>query len=171
MSERIDQAAIDYRSYAPIPRVVFYDIGYPHSDEESTTLDGNAVLLITALSQQREELPLKRVYVVLDGQEIDLRSLKSVLSEQRELESQSAKTFGPYRADELYLLPVYLRTQTADLMVDFSKNKSGLKAATFGTPVSPAVSKLTIKPPAGRGPSANALEEFIKREFPGFFAQ
>jgi hypothetical protein len=169
MSQRIEEAAVEYQDYAPIPQVVFYDIGYPSSDAEYTALDGHAVMLITALSQKREELPLKRAYVLLDGKEINLKSIKSVLSEQSGASSQTVKTFGAYRADELYLLPVYLRLKVAELKVDFSRNKTGLKVATFGTEVSPAVSQLTIKPPAGTGPSDKTLEDFIKREFPGFF--
>jgi hypothetical protein len=171
MNERIEGAADKYKAYAPIPRVVFYDIGYPRNNEELAALDGHAVLLITALSQERDELPLKRVYVSLEGQETNLTSLKSVLSEDVNSDGQPAKTFGRFRADELYLLPAYLRLKPADLLVDFARNKVGLKAASFGSAVSPEVAKLVIRPPAGRGPAVDALDVFIKREFPGFFAQ
>src|SRR5262245_40444936 len=30
MSQRIEEAAIQYAAYAPVPRIVLYDIGYPH---------------------------------------------------------------------------------------------------------------------------------------------
>lgn len=140
----------------------------PHY-QEYTALDGYAVILVTALSQEREELPLKRVYILIDGKEIDLKRIKLVLSDQSDVASDAVKVFGPYRGDELYLLPLYLRMKTADFMVDFAKNRVGLKAGAFGTEVSPEVSKLTVKPPTGASPSQKVLEEFIKREFPGFF--
>ncbi len=169
MRQRIDEAAVKYQSYAPIPRVVFYDIGYPHNAQEYTALDGHAVMIITTLSQTREELPLKRVYVLLDGAEINLKSLKAVLSEQTGADTQTVKTFGAYRADTLYLLPVHLRLKAAEVLVDFAQNKSAFKIAVFGTEVSAGVKSLPIKPPTGTGPTASALEGFIKREFPGFF--
>jgi hypothetical protein len=169
MNQRIEEAAIKYQANAPIPRVVLYDIGYPYDDQEYAALDGHAIILITALAQEREELPLKRVYVLIDGKEIDLKPLKMVLSEQSASSNIPAKTFGAFRMDALYLLPVYLRMKPADLMVDFARNKTGFKIATFGTPVSADVGKLNIKAPTGVGPSEKTLDEFIKREFPSFF--
>ncbi|HEX8176526.1 MAG TPA: hypothetical protein VF543_15655 [Pyrinomonadaceae bacterium] len=171
ISQRIEEAAIKYQANAPIPRVALYDIAYPHNNQEITDLDGNAVILITALSQVQEELPLKRVYVLMDGKEIELRRVKLILSEQSAANSQVAKTFGPFRADALYLLPVYLRMKPAALMIDFGNNQTSIKAATFGTGVSSEVSRLNIKEPTGKGPSDRTLEEFIKREYPGFFTK
>lgn len=173
MSERIEAAAVKYQADAPIPRAVFYDIGYPHSEQEYAALDGHAVILLTTLAQARSELPLKRVYVLLDGKEIELKLIKQTLSEQAAAgsQSQTAKTFGAFRADSLYLLPISLRMKNADLMLDFATDKTGFKAATFGSPVSADVSRLTIKDPAGRGISDTALDEFIKREYPSFFQQ
>lgn len=171
MSQRIEEAAIKFQANAPIPRVVFYDIGYPHNDQEYTALDGHAVILLTALAQERDELPLQRVYVLVDGKELELKPLKLVLSNQSPASSTSAKTFGAFRADALYLLPMYLRVMVADLMVDFRKNRTGFKVATFGTSLSTEVSRLNIKAPTGAGPSDKTLEEFIKREYPSFFKE
>jgi hypothetical protein len=171
MSQRIEEAAIKYQANAPIPRVVLYDIGFPHNDQEAARLDGHAVILLTALAQERGELPLQRVYVLADGKEIELKLLKLVLSEQPADGSITAKTFGAFRADALYLLPMYLRLKAADLLVDFGKNRMGFKVATFGTPVSADVGRLNIKPPTGTGPSNEMLEEFIRREYPSFFKE
>jgi len=171
MSERIEAGAIKYQANAPIPRVVLYDIGYPNNEQEYAALDGHAVILLTALAQQREELPLHRVYVLVDGKEIDLKPLKLVLSEQSAAASVSAKTFGAFRADALYLLPIYLRMKAGDLMVDFERNKTGLRIATFGTPVPAEVGRLNIKAPTGAEVSDKTLEEFIKREYPSFFKE
>lgn len=169
MNQRIEGAAVKYQASAPIARVVLYDIAYPHDEREYGELDGYAVILLTSLTQERREFPIKRVYVLIDGNEIDLTQIKSILSERSDASDQIAKTFGAYRADELYLLPVYLRLKPAVLLVDFAANKTAFKAAVFGSDVSADVSKLPNRTPAGASPPAAILENFIKREFPGFF--
>ena len=169
MDQQIEEAAVKYAAYAPIPRVVLYDIGYPANPQEYAALDGNAVILLTALSQDREELPLQKVYVSSEGKEIVLKLLKSGLAELPATDSASAKTFGKFRADALYLLPMSLRVTKADLLVDFQKNKKAAKVAPLGTPLPDDLSRMMLIKPSGTGPSEGALEEFIKREYPGFF--
>lgn len=171
MSRRIEEAAIKYQANAPIPRVVLYDIAYPRNDQEYAALDGHSVMLLTALAQDREELPLQRVYVLMDGKEVELKPLKLILSQQLAASSISAKTFGAFRADALYLLPMYMRMKPADLMVDFGRNRTALKAATFGTPVPAEVGRLNVQAPTGAGLSDKILEEFIRREYPSFFKE
>src|SRR4029077_1242745 len=55
---KLRAAALQYRQYAPIPRVAFYDIAYPADSAEAIGLRGNGVLVITAISQDSTELPL-----------------------------------------------------------------------------------------------------------------
>jgi hypothetical protein len=171
MRQRIEEAAVRYSAYAPVPRLILYDIGYPRDMLEYANLDGHAVVLLTALSQERVELPLRRVYVSVDGKEVELRLLKLVLSEQAANGDVTARTLGRFRADALYMLPLYLRTRAGDLLADFDRNRTGLKVAVFGTPLPDEVSKLGIKPPTGVGPFADTLEEFIRRESPSFFKE
>lgn len=168
MNERIEEAAIKYAANAPIPRIVLYDIGYPVGEKEYAALDGNAVMLLTAISQDREELPLQRVYVLSEGKEIELKSLNVVLAEIESNNSPSAKTFGRFRADALYLLPMSLRVKNADLLVSFQSNRR-FKVATFGTPLPDDLKRLILIKPSGAGPSQSALETFVKREYPSFF--
>lgn len=170
LRRRIEEAAVKYQARAPIPRVVFYDIAYPRDAREYASLDGHGVILLTALSQERGELPLRKVYFPLDGKEVELRLLKLVLSEQAPGDI-SAKTFGPYRADALYLLPLYLRARPDYLLADFAAGRTAMKVADFSLPLSDEVQALGIKPPAGAGPSAAALEQFIRREYPSFFKE
>lgn len=170
MRRRIEEAAVKYQADAPVPRVVFYDIAYPRDAREYASLDGHGVILLTALSQERAELPLRRVYVPSDGKEVELRLLKVVLSEQAP-GAPSAGTFGPYRADALYLLPLYLRARPGDLLADFAAGRTALKVADFTLPLPDDVRALGNKPPAGPGPSADALEKFIRREYPSFFKE
>jgi hypothetical protein len=168
---RIEAAAVKYGARAPLARIVLYDIGYPRDTREYASLDGHAVVLLTALSQERGELPIRRVYVAADGREVELKLLRLVLSEQAAPGDAAARAFGRYRADALYLLPVYLRQRAGELLADFDKNRTGLKVAAFGTPLPGDVNGLGIKPPTGAGPLADTLEEFIRREYPSFFEE
>ena len=171
MSQRIEEAAVKLAAHAPVPRIVLYDIGYPNGAPEYTALDGNAVILFTALSQDREELPLQKVYAVSEGKEIELKLLKVVLAELPATDTASIKTFGRYRADALYLLPMSLRVKNCDLLVDFQKNRLAFKVATLGTPLTDDLNKLVQIKSSGAGPSQSALETFIKREYPTFFPE
>ena len=171
MSQRIEEAAVQYAAHAPVPRIVLYDIGYPHGEKEYAALDGHAVILLTAVSQDRSELPLLRVYAVVDGKGIELPLLKVVLAELPASETASAKTFGRFRADALYLLPMSLRVMKCDLFVDFQANRQAFKVATFGTPLPDDLASLMQVKPAGTGPSEGALETFVKREYPTFFQE
>ena len=135
MNQRIDEAAVKYAANAPIPRIVLYDIAFPDGEKEYAALDGNAVILFTAVAQAREELPLQKVYVLSEGKEVELQQLKVVLAEVDQNTGASAKTFGRFRADALYLLPMSLRVRNIDLLVDFHANRKAFKVTTFGTPL------------------------------------
>jgi hypothetical protein len=168
---RIEATAVKYQAYAPVPRVVFYDIAYPRDAAEYAGLDGYAVALVTALAQERGELPLRRVYVSAEGQEVELKLLKLVLSEQPAAADVTSKTFGQFRADALYLLPLHLRARPGYLVADFAGHRTGMKVADFATPLPDDVRGFGIKPPAGAAPPAAALEQFVRREYPSFFKE
>jgi len=168
LQQRIETAAVQYAQYAPVARVAFYDIAFPRNADEYSALDGYAVLLITALSQEQTELPLKKVYVRADGKEIELKQISAVLSKQSNASDQAAKTFGAYRVDALYLLPVHLHSKNGDLVIDFAKNRDGFKLAEFSPEAASPLGSLPNKPPVGAAPAEAALMRFIEREYPGF---
>jgi hypothetical protein len=155
------------RQGAKIPRAAFFDMALPADPQEFAALDGNAVLVVTALSHDQAELPLKRVYVKADGQTIELKRITHMLS-QEAAKSLAAKTFGQYRMDGMYLLPVYLRAQPGELTADFARNRDGFVLSRFGGDEGTKLGGLPLTPPSGQGPSADILKKFIAREFPGF---
>ena len=117
MNKRISDAAEEYKEYAPIPRIAFYDLGFPKDKAEFEQLNGYGVLLISAMSQTESELPLKRVYVTVEGEQIELKLLKQFLSKESDPASRTVKTFGFYRVDALYIFPVYLRMKRAEVLI------------------------------------------------------
>lgn len=166
LSQRIEDAAVKYRANAPIPRIIFYEIAYPSSAQEYTEMGGHALLLVTAFSQQQAELPLKRAYIRLGGKESELKLITSVISQRPRDGSQIVATFGQYRADSLYLLPARLRLESAELLVDFTKNRDGFKLPMFPDPTGGSYSLADVPPE--KMPSEEALAQFVRREYPGF---
>lgn len=169
MNKQISDAAEKYKEYAPVPRAAFYDIGYPQNKAEFEELDGYCVLLLSTVSQNETELPLKRVYVLIDGKEIELTLFKEVFSKNSDANSQVYKTFGAFKVDSLYLIPVYLTKTSSDLLVDFAENRNGMKVVGFSGEVSVQVKNLPDTKPSGKASLTDAMKKFIKREYPGFF--
>jgi hypothetical protein len=170
MNQRIEKAAIRLAADAPIARIIFNNIEYPVDEKEYAALDGNAIVLFSALSRDRNELPLRRVYVMAEGREVELKLIKVRLSELPNSDSAQAKTFGRFRADALYLLPLSLhKANNAALLVDFQKNSSGFTVVSLNVPLPDELNRLMLIKPAGTGPSESGLDSFIKLAFPGFF--
>src|SRR5947208_16576179 len=60
---RLSQAAKQYRSYAPVPRIAFYDIAFPKDCAELTSMSSHAALAATAAVQHSTQLPPQRIYL------------------------------------------------------------------------------------------------------------
>ena len=168
MNKRVADAAEQYKEYAPIPRIAFYDIGYPKDGAEFTQMNGYAILLVSALSQNSEELPIKRTYVNSGGKEIELNKLKEIKIKNGDATSQTVKTFGEYRTDTLYLFPVYLRFRSGQLLTDYAKNRVGMKLAEFDGSKPPSLQSLPASVPTEKMLSDDVLLRFMKREYPGY---
>jgi hypothetical protein len=81
------------------------------------------------------------------------------------------KTFGPYRVDALYLVPVIATVTPHQLLVDFATHRSGFGLARFTTEVPDMIRNLVIGPPGSTPPDAAILEAFVHREYPGFVVE
>ncbi len=167
MKQRLEEVAARLQSDAPSARAVLSDVAYPSDQHDYAALDGNAVLLISAQVWNRAELPLTRILVVAGEKATVLTRIHSVLSDQTGSASITVKTFGPYREDVLCLLPVQLRLQPADVMVELGGNEGRLKVTSFGATVPPLVSSVVTSATLRNGPSEQALDRFIRTEFPG----
>ena len=127
------------------------------------------MLLVTALCQDSAELPLKRIFVLADGKEQELKLVARVLSKELNSTEQVAKTFGVYRADSIYLLPLFLRLKKSELYADFAAHRTGFRLAEFAPGEVPAdVLSLPVKPPSGVESFEQSLIRFLQREYPGF---
>jgi hypothetical protein len=163
--ERIEHAAEEYQTHAPIPRIAFFDITYPRSLQEYKELGGYGLLLVTALSQEKDELPVKRTYFTGEKEQYDFPLILSLVTQIPKDKDKVMKTFGMYRSDTLYLFPMHHRAIEGQLSIDFSKNRTGFVLQDF--PV--AEDEFPMTPPTMEYPPDEVLLGLIKRELPMFF--
>ncbi len=171
ISARIQEVAVEYRAYAPIPRVGFFDIAFPANGEEYSEMAGHGLMLVTVLVQDEEELPLSRLYVDSDSTQEDLTLLTSVLSAVDPQDEVILATLGPHRMDALYLFPVAYIASTASLLADFAKNREGFKLDNFGGEVPEMIRHLPMGTTTAERPSEARLLQMVEREFPGFLVR
>jgi hypothetical protein len=170
MNQRLEDAAAQAMGHPPLPFVSLYDIGYPNDRAEYTALNGHCVFLLTLVAPQRARLPVKRVYVNVDGQQVELKLIHMVLSDLSGTNTAAVRTFGPFRCEALYLLPIRFRAERRPLLADLGDQK-GAEVAVFRSPVSSSVAAFMEARVSDEGPAAQALDVFVRREYPGFFAQ
>ena len=157
---RLGQAAVASREYAPIPRIALFDIAFPKDSAEAVALAGNAVLVVTAIVQDSTELPVRRVYLGTD----DLARFAAAGSHVAD--STVAKTFGRYRMDALFLVPLSLLARPANLLADFAVHRQGFRVGQLSGDVPPYLVALSRGPRVPGPPSSSALWAFTRREYP-----
>src|SRR5256886_13442132 len=94
---RLSQAAMQYRSYAPVPRIAFYDIAFPKDCAEFATMSGHAVLVVTAVVQDSADLPPARIYLGSGPAGTDLLRIGGVQS--RVASADVRAPLGQFRVD------------------------------------------------------------------------
>lgn len=149
-------------------RSALIDFAWPQDKAEYLALGKYVVVLVNAVSQEADELPLKRVYVESNGREITLEKIGSI---RRDVPKSSPvyAMLGRYREDAFYLAPAGTMMRNGTVMVDFAVRRSGFRLYELpGTP--PAFVKADRKPmPAsGATPDAAALKRIVEREYSGF---
>jgi hypothetical protein len=164
-NQRVEQTAAGYQQKYPgvqISRMAIFDVAYPRDAQERARLHGYGVLLVSAASWNRAELPLAKVYLAHgDRAQTNLQLVGSVMRDVP-ADSVAAKELGPYRQDSFYLLPLDA-LQDATLECDFKTGRlgfamgAGLSAPDYGAPLA-----------AGAPPDSAEVTKFLSREYPDF---
>jgi hypothetical protein len=145
-------------------RVAMGDVAYPRNEQENQAMGGFALLLVTTVARDEEELPLRRVVLHLRTRDIDLPKVAAKPAIVRDPLVSSA--YGAARSDELYLLPVFATRVPAIISIDLAHNRKDLRVLEF--PVAPQDDAL---PPevVVRGdveePQHDALKKLAEEEF------
>jgi len=169
MDKRLEEQAADTKKIAPrAARVALVDFAWPMSREEYRATAKFVVVLVVAVSQQEQELPLKRLYVQSGGRTV---ALQKIASERRSVPegSEVEKVFGRFREDSFYLAPAGAMMRKGDLLIDFAINRSGFRVYELpGTPPDFVRADRNPNPARGAKPDPGALRAMIEREYAGF---
>jgi hypothetical protein len=170
MTERLEKSAINTAKVAPkgAARGSSVDFCWASSPEEYRALAKHVVVLVSVVTQDAAELPLRRVYVNIDGRETELIRLSSQISGV----GKGSKTFsilGPYREDGFYLAPAGAMIAEGYLQADFAVRRNGFNLYKLpGTPPDFIKSDSNPMPAPDARPETHALTAMLRREYRGF---
>src|SRR6185295_9957300 len=97
MDERLKDLAQDVKSKRQnVDRIAKIDFAWPQDAEEYRALNKNVLILVTVVTKDEKELPLRRVYLQNDGRDV---ALKKLTSERRDVpkDSPAYSVLGPFR--------------------------------------------------------------------------
>ncbi len=170
LDARLAAAALQYRSYAPVPRIAFFDLAYPKDSTEAAAMHGYAVLVVTAVVQDSTELPLPHVYVRSVNGDRELPLVARVASWLPASDTIVRPTFGRFRLDASYLLPVAARASQGDLLVDFATHRQGFRLIHFAGDVPEPVRRLRFTGTPSGQPAPSTVWAVVQREYPDLAA-
>jgi len=170
LDARLAAAALQYRSYAPVPRIAFFDLAYPKDSTEAAAMHGYAVLVVTAVVQDSTELPLPHVYVRSVNGDRELPLVARVASWLPVSDTIVRPTFGRFRLDASYLLPIAARASQGDLLVDFATHRQGFRLIHFAGDVPEPVRRLQFTGTPSGQPAPSTVWAMVQREYPDLAA-
>jgi hypothetical protein len=170
MTERLEKSAVRTAKSAPkgAARGSSVDFTWPADAEEYRKLAKRVLVLVSVVTQDAAELPLRRVYASVNGQDTELTRLSSQLSGVRK-DSVTFSVLGPYREDGFYLAPAGTMMADGHLQADFAMRRIGFNLYRLpGTP--PDFIKADSDPMPARDarPDLPALKAMLQREYKGF---
>jgi len=164
INDRVKESAREYKDIGLPERFAQCDSALPKDMKEYIDLNKNAIVMITALSHNKDELPLKRVYIDYMGKEVELEKL---LSDSVEVKDEEVRAvFGDYREDSFYLLPIYFMMKDCKLVIDWGKNRKGFTLKEYPSDLDEGYI-VADKDPSDQGFELveEALREILEREY------
>lgn len=171
IGKRLNETAERTRKAAPngAARGAVIDFAWPQDAKEYRALAKYVIVLISAVSQDARELPLRRVYVrPKRGRDI---ALEKIGSERRGVPKNSVlyDVLGPYREDGFYLAPAGTMMKEGTLMADFAARRKEFRLYVLpGDPPDFVEADRHPMPAPGAKPDPKALKAMLEREYTGF---
>jgi len=161
-----------------VERYAASDIAYPTSEEEYCGLGGNAVAMVTAISEHIDELPLARAYIrTADNEEVELKKLELSSSDTSFTGERITKTkFSDGKKDvfvnlSFWLVPVSLLVDgKGALVLDFKGDRKGFTVYRGSGNVDTRILEYLVKQSRGtikvdERLNVRVFENFLMREF------
>lgn len=170
MTERLEKSAVRTAKSAPkgAARGASVDFSWPADAEEYRKLAKHVLVLVSVVTQDAAELPLRRVYVDSNGKQTQLTRLSSQRSSVAR-ESLISSVLGPYREDGFYLAPAGAMMADGHLQADFAVRRIGFNLYRLpGTPPDFIKSDSDPMPAKDARPETPALKAMLQREYKGF---
>jgi hypothetical protein len=170
MTERLEKAAVRTREQAPkgAARGSSIDFCWPSSIEEYQAIGKYVLVLVSVVTQDAAELPLRRVHVTVNGEQTELVRLSS----QRRDVGKGSTTFsilGPFREDGFYVAPAGLMMSDGYLQADFAIRRNNFNLYKLpGTAPDFIKADKDPMPPRDATPNMPALKALLTREYQGF---
>lgn len=170
MTQRLEKAALRTKEQAPkgAARGSSIDFCWPSSAAEYQAIGKYVLVLVSVVTQDAAELPLRRVYVTVDGEQTELTRLSS----QRRDVGKGSTTFsilGPFREDGFYVAPAGLMMRDGYLQADFAIRRNNFNLYKLpGTPPDFVKADSDPMPAKDAAPNMAALKALLAREYQGF---
>ena len=170
MTERLEKSAVRTAKSAPqgAARGASVDFTWPADADEYRKLAKHVLVLVSVVTQDAAELPLRRVYVDSNGKQTQLTRLSSQRSSVAR-ESVTFSVLGPYREDGFYLAPAGSMMADGHLQADFAVRRIGFNLYRLpGVPPDFIRDDSDPMPAKDARPDTPALKVMLQREYQGF---
>jgi hypothetical protein len=162
---RLEKVLADVPTNASVPRIALADVAYPRSQQELQALGGFALMLVTVVCHDSDELPVERVEARVGEQVVNLPLVNSRTI--RVNSGRVARVFGGHRFDGVYLVPVFTTRLNARVVVHLRGGSASLEPLRFPPPPDqdnlPEGLRFDWDP---RKPQIDALVRLLGDEFP-----
>jgi len=170
MTERLEKAAVRTKEQAPkgAARGSSIDFCWPSSVEEYQAIGKYVLVLVSVATQDAAELPLRRVYVTVNGEQTELVRLSS---HRRDVKKGSTtfSILGPFREDGFYIAPAGLMMGDGYLQADFALRRNNFNLYKLpGAPPDFVKADNDPMPAKDATPNMPALKALLTREYQGF---
>ncbi|TWA93693.1 hypothetical protein [Bradyrhizobium stylosanthis] len=169
MTERLEKSANETARVVPrAARGAAIDFAWPMTAEEYAATAKHVLVLVSVVTQDVAELPLRRVHIRAGGKDVELVRLSHELVGIAK-GSRTFSVLGPYREDGFYLAPAGAMMAEGYLQADFATRRSDFNLYKLpGTAPDFIRSDKNPEPPPDSRPDLAAVRAMIVREYKGF---
>ncbi|QPF92783.1 hypothetical protein [Bradyrhizobium commune] len=169
IAERLEKSANETARIVPsAARGSAIDFAWPMTAEEYAATAKHVLVLVSVVTQDAAELPLRRVHIRAGGKDVELVRLSHELVGVAK-GSRTFSVLGAHREDGFYLAPARAMMAEGYLQADFATRRSDFNLYKLPATAPDFIrSDKSPEPPADSKPDLAAVRAMIVREYKGF---